>query len=121
MLLSADDEARRAARSARLSLGQGRIGLAHHDEPVTEFFVMAAAAQLLPGNALGLVDAVLDDVRRSTTTIAQLSSVSSLERPTPSVAQHVAGLVPGARFVVDWRAGTVRQGDAPDLPRASRS
>ena len=115
VLLTADEEARRAARSARLSLGQGRIGLAHHDEPVTVFFVMAAAAQLLPGNALGLVDAVLDDVRRSTTTIAQLSSVSSLERPTPSVTQHVAGLVPGARFVVDWRAGTVRQGDAPDL------
>lgn len=105
-----------AARAARLVLGSEHVGALLHDVPPTAFFVSVAALQALPTIALGLAPSVLEGVAQDTRTAALLSSVTSLERPRPSVALDLASRLPGSVFRVDWTAQSVARAPELDLP-----
>lgn len=99
-----------AARSARLALGDPRVGLLSHEVPGTAFFLAAAALRLLPNSALSLASCTAALAAHTTSTRALLSSVSTLVRPTPSFGDHVRSLWPSSRFVVSWGEDTVVPG-----------
>lgn len=115
LLLTGGPRATDVARATRLALGESRIGVVEHDVPATAFYVAAAAVGALPDNALGLVPAVLAAVEDACTTRVVVSSVGRLSAPNPSLWQHVQGIWPTTRFVVDERAGTVRLSTEPPV------
>lgn len=106
VLATRDEPARKVARSARLVLGPERIGLLHVDVPVTAWAVLleGLSAQGLTASS---ARAVADEVLSHTTTRALLSSVASLQRPTPTFRQHAGSYLPRAAFVIDTGRGTV--------------
>lgn len=106
VLATRDVRGHEAARSARLVLGPDRLGLLHLDTPVTAWAVVLASL-VTPGLTASTARAVADVVLARTTTRAILSSVASLDRPTPTFRQHAGSLLPGTAFVVDPGRGTV--------------
>lgn len=106
VLTTRDEPARKLARAARLVLGPERIGLLHVEVPVTAWAVMLAglSAQGLRASAARVV---ADEVLSRTTTRALLSSVASLQHPTPTFRQHAGSYLPRTAFVVDVGEGTV--------------
>ena len=106
VLTTRDETARKVARSARLVLGAERVGLLHVDAPVTAWAVMLAGLSA-QGLTASSARAVADEVLARTTTRAVLSSVSSLQHPTPTFRQHAGSYLPRTAFVVDPRRGTV--------------
>ncbi|GAB2495195.1 hypothetical protein GCM10027063_38040 [Promicromonospora xylanilytica] len=106
VLTTRDEAARRLARSARLVLGPERIGLLHVDVPVTAWAVMLAGLSA-QGLTASSARAVADEVLSRTTTRALVSSVASLQRPTPTFRQHAGSYLPRTAFVVDTGRGTV--------------
>jgi len=115
LVVAADRAGYDAARAARLVLSREDVGVLLHEVPPTAFFVTVAALQMLPTIALGLAPAVLQGVAEGSRTVALLSSVTSLERPRPSVALDLASRLPGSVFRVDWAAQTVTRGAEVDL------
>ncbi|OJV58709.1 MAG: hypothetical protein BGO38_15045 [Cellulomonas sp. 73-145] len=116
LLVTNDPQARKVAQSVRLALGGERVGLVHHEAPPTAFYLALSAAQLLPEQSLGLAGELLTAVSAATSTSAVLSSVASLQKPSPSLLHHVASLWPPSRFAVDWQNQTVRLGDEAQAP-----
>ena len=106
VLATRDDRARRVARSVRLALGPERLGLLHVETPVTAWAVVLAGLAT-GGLTASSARAVADVVLARITTRALVSSVASLERPTPTFRQHAGSLLPGTAFVVDPGRGTV--------------
>jgi hypothetical protein len=106
VLATRDEPARKVARSARLVLGPERIGLLHVEVPVTAWTVLLAGLSA-QGLTASSARAVADEVLSRTTTWALLSSVASLQRPTPTFRQHLGGYLPRTAFVVDLGRGTV--------------
>lgn len=106
VLATRGEPARKVSRAARLILGPERIGLLHVDVPVTAWAVMleGLSAQGLTASS---ARAVADGVLSRTTTRALLSSVASLQRPTPTFRQHAGSYLPRTAFVVDTGRGTV--------------
>lgn len=106
VLATRDEPARKLARSARLVLGPERIGLLHVDVPVTAWGVLLAGlcAQGLTASSARVV---ADEVLSRTTTRALVSSVTSLQSPTPTFRQHAGSYLPRTAFIVDTARGTV--------------
>lgn len=108
VLATRDEPARKVARSARLVLGAERVGVLHVDTPSTAWAVMLAGISA-PGLTASSARAVADEVLARTTTRALVSSVASLNSPTPTFRQHAGSYLPGTAFVVDAGRGTVRR------------
>lgn len=106
VLATRDEPARRVARSVRLVLGPERIGLLHVDTPVTAWAVLLAGLSS-QGLTASSARAVADEILSRTTTRALLSSVASLNRPSPTFRQHAGSYLPRTAFVVDAARGTV--------------
>src|SRR5699024_10919840 len=51
---------------------------------------------------LGLIGAIERYVVQRSYTQVLMSSVSRLERPNPTLIDHVGSLIPGTRYLVDW-------------------
>ena len=109
VLLTHDLTGLRIAWSARLACGEDRVGIVYKDMPPTAFYAVASVCQGLPEEALGLAGVAATATLNVLTTHTLLSSVTSVERPIPSLGQHLASLWPGTRFVVDHRVDTVRR------------
>jgi hypothetical protein len=111
-----DEDARKVARSARLVLGSERIGLLHVDATVTAWAVVLAGISTA-GLTASAAQAVATEVLSRTATRVLLSSVASLNRPTPTFRQHAGSYLPRTAFVVDPGRGTVgRFGGRLGLP-----
>jgi hypothetical protein len=108
VLATRDEPARRVARSARLVLGPERVGVLHVDTPCTAWAVMLAGISA-PGLTASSARAVADEVLSRTTTRVLVSSVASLNSPTPTFRQHAGSYLPRTAFVVDPGRGTVRR------------
>jgi hypothetical protein len=106
VLATRDERSRKVARSARLVLGPERLGLLHVETPVTAWAVMLAGL-VTGGLTASSARAVADVVLARLTTRALVSSVASLESPTPTFRQHAGSLLPRTAFVVDPGRGTV--------------
>lgn len=101
-----DAGARDVARSARLVLGSERVGLLHVDAPVTAWAVLLAGIST-EGLTASAAQAVATEVLARTDTRVLLSSVASLDRPTPTFRQHAGSYLPRTAFVVDPARGAV--------------
>ena len=102
-----DDDHRLLSRLVRAGIAPG-VRVHAVSAPPT---LLALAGWVLgqgfhPGDALEVVKAV----QALTTTVAITGSVGRLETPTPSVRQHLRGLLPGGRFVVDVPGNRVYSG-----------
>jgi len=92
----------RRLRTALMMLDSDRIAVAYHDLPPLAGGVLAVLAAALaehlrsPGLTLGALDSVAEEL----IAVAWLRGISGLRRPSPTVAQHAASLVPGRGFVV---------------------
>jgi hypothetical protein len=110
LLATRDDESRRVARAVRLLLGADRVGLLHTPLPYTAWaatlHVLATMPDDVETSRAGEIAAAVSGTLR---THVVLSSVAALDHPTPTFAQHVRGLLPGALFDVDLVAGAVRR------------
>ncbi|MBA8811701.1 hypothetical protein [Promicromonospora sukumoe] len=106
VLATRDEPSRKVARSVRLVLGPERLGLLHVETPVTAWAVMLAGL-VSGGLTASSARAVADVVLARITTRALVSSVASLESPTPTFRQHAGSLLPRTAFVVDPGRGTV--------------
>lgn len=106
VLATRDAQARKVARAARLVLGPERLGLLHIDTHVTAWAVVLAGL-VTGGLTASSARAVADVVLARITTRALVSSVASLESPTPTFRQHAGSLLPRTAFVVDPGRGTV--------------
>ncbi|WP_407318723.1 hypothetical protein UQW22_18635 [Isoptericola halotolerans] len=106
VLVTRDEESRKVARSARLVLGPEHVGLLHVTAPVTAWAVVLSglASGDLPASS---ASAVSEAVLARTTTRVLLSSVASLDRPAPTLRQHLGSYLPRTAFVVDPDRGTV--------------
>lgn len=102
VLLCADEDAWSESRAVRLAYGRHDIGLLRCEIPTTALFVVVTALAIFRDRDLSLAGALSDLVSRATSTYVLMSSVTNLDRPTPSLVQHVASLWPPSRFVVDW-------------------
>ncbi|MER7796870.1 hypothetical protein [Microbacterium sp. NPDC096154] len=109
LLLTREPEARRLSRAARLTLGAERVALHHADAPLTAWvlalhLVEPLAAAWPVGQLGAAVDAALHAVR----TRVVLSSLTTLEAPAPTLAQHLTSMLPGTAYEVDLTAGTIQ-------------
>ena len=102
VLVSSDMIGWRESRAIRLAYGQERIGLLRVDVPPTAFFLVTAALAMLRDGQLSLASATAALTDSVSSTQVLLSSVTSLERPAPRFAQHLASLWPTTRYLVDW-------------------
>jgi hypothetical protein len=93
---------------ARMS-PQQRVRVHPCDAPQT-LLAMTAAVMSAGGFGPGDVLEVLRSARAVTTTVAIVDRVSQLERPAPSMRQHVRSLLPGAVFVIDLPGSKVLTG-----------
>lgn len=108
LLAVRDTEGRRVARATRLALGAERVGILYTPSPFTAW---VAAIQVLgampPDVELSRAAEIASALSAALHTRVVLSSVASLEKPSPTLNQHLRGALPGGRFLVDLRAGTV--------------
>lgn len=113
LVLVHDDRPERAERGARAreaavaraALGRDEIVIRSVPGQLSRFVLLARVIEAMAapvGVTAGALDRVLGAVRTS----ALLASVAHLEDPTPTLAQHARGLVPGGCFLVD--GGTVQ-------------
>ncbi|MGO1315842.1 MAG: hypothetical protein ACTMIR_02230 [Cellulomonadaceae bacterium] len=109
VLVSRTEPGRRTARATRLVLGAEHVGLLHIPVPATRFYALAAALAQLQDTDLGLTPSVADAAGALLRTQVLLSSVTSLEDPSPRMGQHLASLWPPSRFLLDWDARTLRR------------
>ncbi|NLT55767.1 MAG: hypothetical protein GXX79_14660 [Actinomycetales bacterium] len=77
--------------------------------PLSRSALAMTAAVMSYGIPAGAVRDVAAGVSELASTVVLLDTVSALDRPAPSVAQHAAGLLPGTRFVVDVTRGRVHK------------
>jgi hypothetical protein len=93
------DRAREAA-VARAALGRDEIVIRSVSGPLSRFLLLARVIEQMQA-PVGVAAASIDRVITAVRTVALLASVSHLEEPAPSVAQHGRGLLPGGCFLVD--------------------
>lgn len=96
-----DDEVRRSLEVARLALDTHRLILHATPAPPLAGGLLAATAAALAtrGAQAGPLASFLPALSASILPLAWLGSVTRLAHPTPSMAQHVRSLLPGAGFV----------------------
>ncbi|NOW02075.1 hypothetical protein [Isoptericola chiayiensis] len=105
--MSRDPQGRAVARSARLAIGGNDLAHLHMPCRATQWALVLDALVRLPDSAMGGARAAAEALLFTTRTQLVISSVTALDRPSPSFGQHVASYWPGATFVVDLAAGTV--------------
>ncbi|WP_418277924.1 hypothetical protein ACNHYB_08165 [Isoptericola jiangsuensis] len=107
LLVSRDQTGRSVARSARLAVGGSRLAHLHVPCRATQWAVVLGMLVRLSDAAMGGSRAVAEGLLFKMRTQLVLSSVAALDRPSPSLGQHVASYWPPATFLVDLSAGTV--------------
>jgi hypothetical protein len=92
----------RRLHTARIALDTDSVALVGCDLPPLAGGVLAATGAALATRvrSAGALAAALPAVGRELVVLAWLRSVSGLRRPSPSMAQHAASLVPGRGFGV---------------------
>lgn len=122
LLLCRTGEEEQEARTVRGVLNHGSLGVLALDEPETRFRALAYCLSWLSPRVLGQAPVVVSALAPALRTRVALTSVSGLASPAPSLSQHVQGLLPGTRFVLDLGRGVVTKVDdlTWEVPRQAR-
>lgn len=103
-VLASGSVPQREVELARAAAGGDHVVVVDDPLPVSRTVLLAGAlARLGDVQPPGVLLAALPELRRRVASRVVLSSVGSLQDPSPGLAQHAAGWLPRSRFVSDTR------------------